>query len=30
MLSQNHVFHSVMNFLGMQSPIYDEKMNIFK
>jgi lipid A ethanolaminephosphotransferase len=30
LLSQNHVFHSVLNFLGMQSPIYDEKMNIFK
>lgn len=29
-LSQNHVFHSVLNFLGVQSPIYDEKMNIFK
>ncbi len=29
-LSQNHVFHSVLNFLGIQSPIYDEKMNIFK
>jgi lipid A ethanolaminephosphotransferase len=28
-LSQNHVFHSVLNFLGIQSPIYDEKMNIF-
>ncbi|MGY0035805.1 sulfatase-like hydrolase/transferase [Pedobacter sp. NJ-S-72] len=30
MLSQYHVFHSVLNFLGVQSPIYDEKMNIFK
>ena len=30
MLSQNHVFHSVLNFLGIKSPIYDEKMNIFK
>lgn len=29
-LSQNHVFHSVLNFLSIQSPIYDEKMNIFK
>ena len=29
-LSQNHVFHSVLNFLGIQSPIYDEGMNIFK
>ncbi len=30
LLSQTNVFHSVMNFLGMESPIYDEKMNIFK
>ncbi|WP_293894959.1 phosphoethanolamine--lipid A transferase EptA [Flavobacterium sp.] len=30
MLSQNHVFHSVLNFLGIQSPIYNEEMNIFK
>nr|WP_068892299.1 phosphoethanolamine--lipid A transferase EptA [Pedobacter panaciterrae] len=29
-LSQNHVFHSVLNFLNIQSPIYDEEMNIFK
>jgi len=29
-LSQNHVFHSVLNFLSIQSPIYDEEMNIFK
>ena len=29
-LSQHHVFHSVLNFLGIQSPIYDEQMNIFK
>jgi lipid A ethanolaminephosphotransferase len=28
-VSQNHVFHSVLHFLGIQSPIYDEKMNIF-
>lgn len=28
-LSQNHVFHSVLNFLNIQSPIYDEKKNIF-
>ena len=27
---QNHVFHSVLNFLGVQSPIYNEEMNIFK
>ena len=29
-LSQNHVFHSVLNFLGVQSPIYNEEFNIFK
>lgn len=29
-LTQNYVFHSVLNFLSIQSPIYDEKMNIFK
>ncbi len=30
LLSQWHVFHSVLNFLNVQSPIYEEKMNIFK
>ncbi|TWP25200.1 phosphoethanolamine--lipid A transferase EptA [Apibacter muscae] len=30
MLSQNHVFHSVLNFLNIESPIYNEQMNIFK
>lgn len=29
-VSQNHVFHSVLNFLGIESPIYDESMNIYK
>lgn len=29
-LSQNHVFHSVLNFLSVSSPIYNETMNIFK
>jgi lipid A ethanolaminephosphotransferase len=29
-LSQNHVFHSVLNFLHIQSPVYDENLNIFK
>jgi lipid A ethanolaminephosphotransferase len=29
-LSQNHVFHSVLNFLGIQSPVYNEELNIFK
>lgn len=30
MLSQNYVFHSVLNFLGVQSPVYNEELNIFK
>lgn len=30
LLSQNHVFHSVLNFLNIESPIYNEDMNIFK
>ncbi len=29
-LTQNYVFHSVLNFLNIQSPIYDDKMSIFK
>ena len=29
-LSQNHVFHSVLNFLCIQSPVYNEEMNIYK
>ncbi len=29
-LSQNYVFHSVLNFLGIQSPVYNEQLNIFK
>jgi lipid A ethanolaminephosphotransferase len=29
-LSQNNVFHSVLKFLSIQSPVFDEKMNIFK
>ncbi|MEZ4877438.1 MAG: phosphoethanolamine--lipid A transferase EptA [Flavobacterium sp.] len=29
-LTQYHVFHSVLNFLSIESPIYDEEMNIFK
>ena len=29
-LTQYHVFHSVLDFLGIQSPIYDEQMNIYK
>ncbi|UPK67298.1 phosphoethanolamine--lipid A transferase EptA [Chitinophaga filiformis] len=29
-LSQEYVFHSVLNFLGIQSPVYNEELNIFK
>lgn len=29
-VSQNHVFHSVLNFLNIESPVYKEEMNIFK
>lgn len=29
-LTQNYVFHSVLNFLSIQSPVYNEEMNIFK
>jgi lipid A ethanolaminephosphotransferase len=29
-VSQNHVFHSDLNFLNIQSPVYNEEMNIFK
>ncbi len=29
-VSQNYVFHSVLNFLSIQSPVYNEEMNIFK
>ncbi|GHT32193.1 phosphoethanolamine transferase EptA [Bacteroidia bacterium] len=29
-VSQHNIFHSVMNFLGVESPIYDEEMNIFQ
>lgn len=28
-LTQNHVFHSVLNFLNLESPIYNEDVNIF-
>lgn len=30
LLSQNHVFHSVLNFLNIESPVYKEDMNIYK
>lgn len=29
-VSQYYVFHSVLNFLNIQSPIYNEDMSIFK
>ena len=29
-INQNYVFHSVLNFLNIQSPIYKEEFNIFK
>jgi len=29
-LSQHNIFHSVLDFLEIESPIYDEKMSIFK
>jgi len=30
MVSQHHVFHSVLDFLAVESPIYDEEMSLFK
>jgi lipid A ethanolaminephosphotransferase len=29
-LSQHHVFHSVLDFLDAESPIYDQSMSIYK
>lgn len=29
-VGQYHVFHSIMNFMGIESPVYDETKNIFK
>ena len=29
-VNQNHVFHSVLHLLGVQSPIYDENMDMFR
>lgn len=29
-IGQYHVFHSVLHFLGIESPIYDENYNIFE
>ncbi|MCQ2351724.1 MAG: phosphoethanolamine--lipid A transferase EptA [Paludibacteraceae bacterium] len=28
-VTQHHVFHSVLKFMGIESPIYNEEMNIF-
>lgn len=28
-VGQYHIYHSIMNFLGIESPIYDEDKNIF-
>ena len=30
LLSQHHIFHSVLDFLAIESPIYDENMSIYK
>ena len=29
-VGQYHVFHSIMDFMGMESPIFDEEMSIFE
>ena len=29
-VEQYHIFHSIMNYLGMESPIYNEELNIFE
>ena len=29
-VGQYHVFHSILKFFGMESPIYDESLNIFE
>ena len=29
-INQGYVFHSVLNFMGFQSPVYNENLNIFK
>ena len=29
-VSQGHIFHSVLNFLSIESPIYDEEKHIYK
>ena len=29
-LSQHNIFHSILDFLAIGSPIYDENMSVFK
>ena len=29
-LTQHHVFHSVLDFLGVQSPVYNSNLSIFE
>jgi lipid A ethanolaminephosphotransferase len=29
-VGQYHVFHSVLDFLGIESPIFNEELNIFE
>ena len=29
-VGQHHVFHSVLDFLGVESPVFNEDMNIFE
>jgi lipid A ethanolaminephosphotransferase len=29
-VGQYHVFHSVLSFLGIDSPVYDESLDIFR
>ena len=29
-LSQHHVFHSVLDFLDVESPVFDKSMSVFK
>ena len=28
--SQYHIFHSILNFLDIETPIYNEELNIFE
>lgn len=30
LLTQHHIFHSVLNYLSIESPVYKEELNIFK